>query len=96
MVVRRCAEAEATVADAARALWERLLVDPIVEALRPLLAFAGTKDVTGASEAVAGLPDAHPLRRAWDSLPLPDELLDAHRFARHLARVCERVLATAT
>jgi HEAT repeat protein len=91
-VVRRCAEAEPGVTEAARALWERLLADPIAEAFRPLLAFAGTNDVIGAREAVAALPDAHPLRRAWESLPLPNESLDVHRFARHLARVCERVL----
>lgn len=92
LAVRRCGEAETAVVAAARELWERLLADPLAEALRPLLAFAGTNDVIGARAIIARLPDAHPLRRAWHSLPLPNESLDAHRFARHLARICELVL----
>jgi hypothetical protein len=89
-VVRRCAEAEPAVAGAACGLWQRLVAHPSGEVFRP--AFACWPDPHATRTAVEQLPVEHPLRRAWDSLPMPAEPLDAHRFARHLAGVFERVL----
>jgi HEAT repeat protein len=89
VVVRRRVEAEPGVADAARILWERLLADSCAEVFHPLREVAARE---ATRTAIEQLPEEHPLRRAWDSLPLSGESPDAHRFARHLARVCQRVL----
>ncbi|VTR98814.1 pbs lyase : HEAT repeat protein OS=Nodularia spumigena CCY9414 GN=N9414_06844 PE=4 SV=1: HEAT_2 [Gemmata massiliana] len=92
-IVRKCAEADTNIASAARDVCLRVLNDPAAELLRPLLPYPGTNDVAGARTAIAALPTAHALRRTWESLPPPtEEHQTAHRFARHLATVCERVL----
>lgn len=93
IVVRKCAEAEPDIADAARAAWEQLLTAPAAAALRPLAPFPGSTRAADVRRAVGALPEGHPLRRAWELVPLAGEGLTAHRFARHLAAVCGRALA---
>ncbi|MBP3959877.1 HEAT repeat domain-containing protein [Gemmata sp. G18] len=92
IIVRKCAEADTDVAGAARDVWLRVLSDPAAELLRSLLPYPGTNDVPGAWAAIASLPAAHALRRAWESLLPAEENQTAHRFAKRLAAVCERVL----
>lgn len=91
-VVRKCAEADPGIAAAAREVWARVLT--AAEVLRPLAPYPGTADLAGTRAALEGLPDDHPLRRAWAALPLPARELTAARFAKHLAAVCERTLGT--
>jgi hypothetical protein len=97
VVVCKCAEADEAIATAALAVWTRILTAPVAAPLLPLLPYPGTENLVGVEMTVEQLPFAHPLRLAWNSHPLPSEKnLNAHRFARHLARVCEAVLADAT
>ena len=97
VVVCKCAEADDAIATAALAVWTRILTVPVTEPLRPLEPYPGTANLVGVQMTIAQLPAGHILRGVWDSLPLPAEQnLNAHRFARHLARVCEAVLAEAT
>jgi HEAT repeat protein len=95
VVVRKCAEADAKIAAAARSAWERLLAAPAAHPLRPLRTFPGTDDVPGVRLMLGRLEPDRPLRRAAELRPLPDGRRDAARLARHLAALCGAVLTGA-
>lgn len=94
IVIRKCAEANPSVAAAAWKVWNEVLhVRHEDEPLRPLQPFAASTDVAGLRAAIEPLSANHPLLKAWKSIPTPaDKIYNSHRFARLLAMLCEHVL----
>ncbi len=88
-VVRKCAEANTTIATTALAVWRHALSHPAHAVLLPLRPFAGTANVSGVRQTLAELPVSHPLKLA-SQLQSSE---DTQTFARALAQLCARALA---